>query len=200
MCGSGDADRVVQAATAAPQCIETERLTLRPFRLSDADDVQRYAGDYDVARMTLSIPHPYEEGMAEEWIGTHASRRQQGKELTWAIEERDTSRLVGAIGMTLDAANEAAEIGYWIAKPYWGRNYATEATRAVIALGFDKLGLHRLYARHFTQNPASGRVMQKAGMTYEGTLRHTYRRFGEWRDSTFYSVLESEYRQSTQQD
>ena len=182
-----------QTLAAAPLHLKTERLHLRPYASEDAGDIQRYAGDYDVARMTTSIPYPYEDGMAEEWLARQAAAREQGDELVWAIELLEGSSLIGAIGITGRPEVEAAEMGYWIAKPHWGQGYATEAARAVISCGFDDLGLHRIYARHWTHNPASGRVMQKAGMTYEGTLRHSSRRFGEWKDVAFYSILQSEY-------
>jgi ribosomal-protein-alanine N-acetyltransferase len=192
---SGDAssEAIRVAVARAPLRLQTPRLQLRPFTLDDAGDIQRFAGDYDVARMTTTIPHPYEDGMAEEWIGTHSGERERGDGLVWAIEPQAASGLAGAIGVTVKPEREAAELGYWIAKPAWGQGYATEAARAVIACAFDDVGLHRVFARHFTDNPASGRVMQKAGMTYEGTLRHMFRRFGEWRDFAFYSILESEY-------
>jgi ribosomal-protein-alanine N-acetyltransferase len=192
--GSTPEDSFKRTFAAAPLHLQTERLHLRPYAFGDAGDIQRYAGDYDVARMTTSIPYPYEDGMAEEWIESQAAARERGDELVWAIEPRDGGSLIGAIGMTGRPEIEAAEMGYWIAKPYWGRGYATEAARAVISCGFDTMGLHRIYARHWTHNPASGRVMQKAGMTYEGTLRHSSRRFGDWHDVAFYSILRSEYR------
>lgn len=176
--------------------LETARLQLRAFRLDDAADVQRYAGDYDVARMTSTIPYPYEDGMAEAWIATHPMERAEQHTLTWAIELPSKARLAGAVSLTVKTNTESAELGYWIAKPYWGRGYATEAATALVAFGFDELGLHRVFARHMTINPASGRVMQKAGMTYEGVRRHDMRRLGEWRDVAFYSILESEYRNS----
>jgi [ribosomal protein S5]-alanine N-acetyltransferase len=173
---------------------EASRLRLRAFRLEDAADVQRYVGDYDVARMTSSIPYPYEDGLAEEWIGTHAKERAEQNTLTWAVDLREGEKFVGAASLSVDADTESAELGYWIAKPYWNCGYATEVARTLISYGFDGLGLHRVMARHFTDNPASGRVMQKAGMQYEGTLRHAFRRFGEWRDFAHYSILENEYR------
>lgn len=173
--------------------IDTARLRLRPFTLDDAAEVQRYAGDFDVARMTTSIPFPYEDGMAEQWIGTHKTALASGSELVWAIEHVEDERLVGAIGVTLDQELLAGEVGYWVGKPYWNQGYATEATMAIVVFGFEELGLHRLYARHFTDNPASGRVMEKAGMQYEGTLRHVYRNGDDWRDFAHYSILEDEY-------
>ncbi len=173
--------------------LETDRLLLRPFTLEDAADVQRYAGDIDVARMTSSIPHPYEDGMAEEWISTHAAALAAGVSITWAVELQEDERLIGAISLKLDRDSEACEMGYWMGKPYWNQGYGTEAAMAVIVYGFESLELHRIYARHYTDNPASGRVMEKAGMQYDGTLRHLTRLDDGWRDTSFYSILEDEY-------
>ena len=86
----------------------------------------------------------------------------------------------------------------WIAPAMWGHGYATEATRALLTLGFDQLKLHRIQARHFTRNPASGRVMQKAGMKLEGVHRAIFRRNGRFDDVGVYSILEQEWRATTQ--
>lgn len=79
----------------------------------------------------------------------------------WAITHSDDGRLFGAISIHVEKGQRLAEIGYWIGKPFWNRGYATEATRAAIAYGFEHLGSNRIQARHMTKNPASGRVMQK---------------------------------------
>jgi RimJ/RimL family protein N-acetyltransferase len=86
-----------------------------------------------------------------------------------------------------------AEIGYWIAVPYWGRGYATEAAAEIVRYGFEERNLQRVFACHFTRNPASGRVLQKAGMKYEGTLRQHVRKWDEYVDVAFYGVLRHEY-------
>lgn len=172
----------------------TERLHLRPFTLKDAPEVAEYCRDWDVARMTSNIPHPYDESMAREWISSHPQAFEKGEAVTFAITKQDTGELVGAIGIHLDSANHAAEFGYWIGKPFWNRGYATEASKAVIGFGFEKLGLNRIYARHMTKNPASGRVMQKSGMSFEGILRQSLYRHDAFEDTAIYSILASEFR------
>ena len=112
--------------------LETERLVLRPFEMGDAPRVQLLAGDRSVAATTKTIPHPYEDGMAEQWIGTHQDRFENGQEIVFAITRKDGGELIGAIGLTLNLTQENAEMGYWIGKPYWGRGYCTEAGRAVL--------------------------------------------------------------------
>lgn len=178
--------------------LQTQRLILRPFTLADAPDVQRLAGDRDIAATTLLIPHPYEDGMAEAWIQTHPAAFAERKAVTFAIAIRETEQLCGAMGLRIDGGNNNAELGYWIGKPYWGRGYCTEAAKAVLQYGFEVLQLHRIHASHFVQNPASGRVMQKIGMSYEGHCRQHTLKWGQYEDIKLYSILKSDWQQQIQ--
>jgi len=148
--------------------LTTARLVLRPFTLADAPQVRELAGAFAVADTTLHIPHPYPEGAAEAWIAMHGPEWATGAGATFAVTEREGAALVGAIGVVIDAASESAELGYWIAADRWGRGYATEAGRVIVAYCFAALGLRRVHARHFTRNPASGRVLEKLGMQRTG--------------------------------
>jgi len=170
----------------------SERLLLRPFTLADAPDVQRLAGDRAIAYTTQNIPHPYEDGMAETWIGSHREQFEKGQFVTFAIALGDGT-LIGAIGLHLHQAHERAELGYWIGKPYWGQGYCTEAAQAVLQYGFETLGLNRIHARHLTRNPASGRVMFKIGMRHEGSLRQHAKKWGVFEDIEVYGILRDEY-------
>ncbi len=172
--------------------LQTARLVLRPFRPEDAPEVRRLAGDRRVADTTLSVPHPYPDGAAEGWISTHAARWAEGTEAVFAVTDRRTGALLGAAGLVLDPAQQRAELGYWIGPDYWNRGYATEAARAMIRFGIRGLGLHRIVARHFTRNPASGAVLRKAGMTREGRQREHFRRWDRWEDTDVYGILDRE--------
>jgi ribosomal-protein-alanine N-acetyltransferase len=167
-------------------------LVLRPFDPSDAPCVQLLAGDRAVAATTKNIPHPYEDGMAEQWIGTHQERFEKGQEVVFAIAEKDGGEVIGAIGLTLNLAQEHAELGYWIGKPYWGRGYCTEAGHTVLRYAFGELQLHRVHAHHLSHNPASGRVMQKLGMRHEGRLRQHVKKWNEFFDVEAYGILRPE--------
>jgi RimJ/RimL family protein N-acetyltransferase len=173
--------------------LNTARLILRPFDLGDAAAVQRLAGDWAVADTTLVIPHPYEDGMAEEWISTHRPGFEAGDLAVFAVVLRETAELVGAIGLSINKQFDRAEIGYWIGKPYWGRGYCTEAASAVIEFAFSSYNLHRIFATHFLRNPASGRVMQKLGMTQEGILRQHAKRWDRYEDFAVYGILRGEW-------
>ncbi len=175
--------------------LRTERLALRPFEIADAEEVQRWAGDRDIAAMTLTIPHPYEEGMAEEWIATHQERFERGELVNFAMTLRDEGPVIGAVGLSIAGQHERAELGYWIGKPWWGQGYCTEAARTVVRYGFEQLGLNRIQASHFEQNPASGRVLQKIGMAHEGRSRQHVKKWDRFEDLVRYAVLRSEWEQ-----
>ena len=173
--------------------LETARLLLRPFKVVDAPEVQRLAGDRAVADTTLHIPHPYRDGVAEEWIGTHQALFDEGKGAHFAITLRSDGSLLGAITLMGMAPGHQAELGYWIGRPYWNQGYCTEAARAVLAYAFSDLGLIRVHACHIARNPASGRVMQKSGMTREGCRRQHVRKGGQSEDVELYGILKAEW-------
>ena len=179
----------IQSAMPEIPVLRSRRLTLRPFTRADAPAVQRLAGVAEIARTTLAIPYPYPDGLAEEWIRSHKGRFAGGASLDLAIELDSAQELVGAIGLRLEQEHRRAELGYWIGRPYWSQGYATEAAGMLVAYGFDDLGLERVYAYHFTNNPASGRVLEKTGMKREGLRRqHTFRD-GVFLDSVLYGLL-----------
>ena len=142
--------------------IRTDRLVLRPLALSDAARIALLAGDFDVASMTGTIPHPYNERMAGEWIGSALA----GEEGTVFVIERDGA-LIGCVGYREDEKG-GAELGYWLGKPYWGQGYATEASAAMVAYAFDDGGLDYLTIGHFAANSASARIIAKLGFTEQG--------------------------------
>ncbi len=181
--------------TTQQPTLQTQRLILRPFTLADAPDVQRLAGAREIAAVTLAIPHPYEEGMAEEWIQTHPKAFEEGRGVNFAIALRETGELCGAIGLAIDRENNHAELGYWIGTPYWGQGYCTEAAKAVLQYGFEVINLHRIHSVHFSHNPASGRVMQKVGMSYEGCRRQHIQKWGQFQDDELYGILKRDWLQ-----
>lgn len=171
----------------------TERLLLRSFTLEDAADVQRLANDRDIAAMLPNMPHPYEDGMAEKWIHSCYGKFDKDEALNFAIALRINKNLIGGIALKLDQKHERAELGYWIGKAYWNCGYATEAAKAIVAYSFEVLKLNRIYAYHFTRNPASGRVMEKVGMRYEGYRRQHTKRWENFEDSMEYGMLKADY-------
>jgi RimJ/RimL family protein N-acetyltransferase len=172
--------------------LETERLMLRAFTIVDAPRVQLLAGDKQIAATTALIPHPYPKGEAERWISTHTKSFEDGRGATCAVMRREEGLLVGAIALEFHSKHQRAEVGYWIGREYWGNGYATEALKAMIAYGFSR-GVNRIWAECFATNPASGRVMQKAAMRHEGTLRQHMVKWGVPVDCEVYGILSSEW-------
>lgn len=173
--------------------LTTTRLNLRPFALADAPDVQRLAGDRAIAEMTASIPHPYPDGAAEEWIGTHQEAFDKGIGVCFAIVEKQQNALVGSISLMKISAGHQAELGYWIGKPFWSNGYCTEAAREVVCYGFEQRGLVRIHACHIGRNPASGRILQKLGMQQEGCRRRHVRRWDCLEDLEMYGILKEDW-------
>jgi len=147
--------------------IVTERLLLRPFVHEDAADVRRLAGDVRVAQGTLTVPHPYPEGIAECWIATHEAAWESGCGAVFAITLKAGGVLLGTAGLTVRQPQRAAELGYWLGVPYWGHGYCTEAARALVDFAFACFAVERVHAHHFARNSASGRVLRRIGMEEE---------------------------------
>lgn len=174
--------------------IETPRLRLRPFALSDAPRVQQLAGHPDVAATTAYVPHPYPDGAAEEWIGEHAENYQRGYAVQFAIVLKATDELIGCIDLVdISKVHRKAELGYWIGVPYWRHGYCSEAASALVAYGFEQLHLNKITARHMTANPASGRVMRNTQLKHEGTLRQEFYKGNRYFDIEVYGVLREEF-------
>lgn len=183
----------MQPLPAVPT-IETARLVLRPFRDDDAPALVRELGVKAVADGTLRVPHPYPPERAAEFLAMLPERHAAGKAMHWAVTERHGGRLVGGAGLTITAAHRRAELGYWIAQDRWGNGLATEAARAFVSYAFDTLGLYRVDAHHYVENPSSGAVMRKLGMQYEGRVRAMVWRDGVPRDLDLYAILASDPR------
>ncbi|HOI09998.1 MAG TPA: GNAT family N-acetyltransferase [Myxococcota bacterium] len=177
-----------------PPVLSTARLVLRPMGPDDAAAVQKWAGDFEVADTALNIPHPYPDGLADEWIAMHGRAWREGREAVFAITARADGTLMGAIGLAgIDARHRHAEMGYWLGRPFWNLGLATEAARAVLRFAFDTLDLERVFAHHFVRNPASGRVLEKIGMVREGVLRAHVRQWGRPEDLVVCGILRREW-------
>lgn len=169
-------------------------LLLRPFTMGDAPIVQLLVGDQRVSRYLLHVPYPYPDGAAETWIATHHKQFVENAGVTFAICTAVDGILRGAIGLELEPTQYRATMGYWIGFENWGRGIASVASKAVIGFGFDTLGLNRIMAEHMAANPASGRVMVKAGMQYEGRLRQHVFKDERFEDALTYAIVRQDCR------
>jgi len=144
--------------------LDTTRLHLRQPVEQAAEAIIAIAGDWEIARRLARMPHPY--GPADiRFFFDHVVPQ----EATWAILWRETGRLIGIMGLAPAPDARSAELGYYIARDYWGRGVATEAGRAITGLGFESFGYGKLTSGYHADNPASGRVLAKLGFTRVGT-------------------------------
>ena len=174
--------------------LETERLILRPMRMSDARDLFAYAQDPEVSRHVLWDTHR-SLGESRQFLRGALRQYRRGQPSSFAITLKDSGRMIGTIGfMWLNLDHQSAEVGYSLSRDYWNRGIMTEALRQVVAFGFERLRLNRIEAQHEVDNPASGRVMAHVGMQYEGTLRKRIKNKGRYVDVALYAILREDPR------
>lgn len=173
--------------------ISTPRLLLRAFAPADVPQLVTLAGNYEVAKNTLNIPHPYSEEDARRWVQLTQENYAQQTGYAFAIELLSSGEFVGGIGLNIERRFDRAEVGYWLGQPYWGRGLASEALAAVLLFGFAELGLNKIYATHLAENLASGRVMLKNGMVKEGELAQHTKRDGRYHDLWQYRLTRAEH-------
>jgi RimJ/RimL family protein N-acetyltransferase len=187
-----------EAALAPDYPIVTERLLLRPIDpVGDIDALHTYRSREDVCAYIPPVPLGREQ-LAARYADPKLSLSvltAPGDVLALAVVLRETGALIGDLVLFWhSAANRSGEIGYIIGPDHQGRGYATEAAQALLALGFDGLGLHRITGRIDARNPASGAVLTKAGMRQEAVLVDNEWFKGEWSTEVDFAILESEWR------
>ncbi len=162
---------------------------LRPYSEADVPELVPLVGARGVAATTLRIAHPYTDKDARSFIAMASA-----PDKVWlAITLGDDGRQMGGIGLRLDDEHQHAELGYWLGVAYWGQGYATEAAREIVRYGFEELKLNRIFASHFGHNPASGRILRKLGMRYEGCQRQHLWKWNRFVDSELYGLLRHEW-------
>lgn len=174
----------------------SDQLTLTEIRDGDAEIFVRHLNERDIYRMTLRIPFPYQLSDARQWIAFNQSLFQAGRIFNWAIREKNGG-LIGGVGFTdevVKGETHRAEIGYWLAKPYWGKGIMTEVVKRFCRFAFDEYGLVRLTACVFEFNPASARVAEKCGFAFEGRQRNYYKKDGKIFDGLIYANVKAEAR------
>ena len=173
--------------------LDTARLRLRELAAADIPQIVALLAEPAIAEMTLSIPYPYQTADAAGWLDSAGQGFANCAQYVFAVEQRATGAFMGGIGLTLRPRFDRAEAGYWLGRPFWGQGFATEALRALLGFGFDALALRKIVATHLTKNPASGRVMQKAGMRWEAAMPQHVKRDGQYHDLIQYQLLRTDY-------
>jgi RimJ/RimL family protein N-acetyltransferase len=157
--------------------------------MSDAQRVSELCNNYNIFKSTLTLPFPYPKESALAWIPTHEENFKNDKLYEFAVTDKATGELYGAIALSNNQAHKNGEIAYWIGEAYWGNGYATEALKGLIAFAFEEKGYHKVWGRFFAENPASGKVMEKVGMVPEGVLAQHVMKEGKFLDLVFYGIV-----------
>lgn len=175
--------------------IETKRLILRRFKIEDVEDMyNNWASDSEVTKYLTWPSHKsinVSKSVIEMWIEDYTNIESY----QWAIELKESGSVVGSISlMGINNGNENCEVGYCIGKEFWNKGIMTEAFSAIIEFGFNEIGFQRIGACHHVNNTASGCVMKKCNLKYEGILRKIGRdSSGNLVDCKYYSILKDEY-------
>lgn len=161
-------------------------ITLRAWNLADLDDLVHFANNEKIANnLTNRFPHPYTREAGEAFIAMAINHKPQQ---IFAIDLE--GRAIGAIGIhpQADIWCKNAEIGYWLAEPYWGKGIITEAIQAIVKYGFATFELERIFARPFGRNTASQKVLQKTGFVFEARIEQNLFKNGAFEDELIYSI------------
>jgi len=170
--------------------LETDRLLLRKWKTDDANDVFCFFGDSSI------VPYPYKDieqtrNELESWIKGY----ENISTYEWGIELKDSNKIIGVIfAMDSNDENQSCKIAFTLSKSYWNNGYATEALYHVLRYLLNDVGYNRVQGGHFIDNPASGKVMEKAGMIYEGTMRQEYINWktGKFIDHRIYGIIKDD--------
>ena len=168
----------------------TEHLTLDRFTLDDVPAVRDELYTETVCRNLFITPNKTTEEVREniQWLLDGYENKEDFHQ--WAV--RENGRCVGRVMLTVSRRFQTGTVAYYLAQRVWGKGCMTEILKRVIDFCFDDLGLNRVEADHFARNPASGKVMEKAGMTKEGLARQKYCKDGEFLDAVLYAVLKED--------
>jgi ribosomal-protein-alanine N-acetyltransferase len=171
-----------------------EQIHLSDYQVSDKPALLQHLNDRDIYECTLRIPSPYTEAHADDWLALYArTTQEQGRPVHWALRTSDDA-LIGGCGFNgfQVGKDHRGEIGYWLAKPFWGRGIMTAVVQRICRLAFEELGLVKIGAHVFSLNPASARVLEKCGFRQEGFLRKHFLKDGRFVDARLFALLREE--------
>ncbi|MBR7552692.1 GNAT family N-acetyltransferase [Allobacillus sp. GCM10007491] len=173
--------------------LETERLILRKITYHDVEAIFAYGSKEEVSQTVTWDAHRTIED-SKAFVDFVLNQYRKGQIAPWGIEHKESGAFIGTIDfVSWQPQHRTAEIGYVLSPDYWGKGLATEAATKLIRFGFEQMDLIRIQAKCFANNRGSERVMQKVGMTYEGTLRKRMYIKGAHQDLKMYSILKEEY-------
>jgi RimJ/RimL family protein N-acetyltransferase len=190
-------ERIAEKIMVKPERIqlESERLILRPLMEQDSESIYQNVKEYEIAKWTINIPHPYPENGAINFIKESQEHMQKGLAYHFAILSKSTSELVGVMSLiSVNKKHRNAELGYWIGKRFWNKRIATEAALKMLEFGFEGLNLERISSRCFHDNFPSRRVMEKIGMEYEGRFRKEILKENKFIDMIYYAIIKEDWK------
>lgn len=197
---SGPPRSTIPKLAELPLVIDTPRVKLRPQLASDADDFFPYVSDPELSRYVTWAAHTSIDE-TREWIAKAGEMLAKGTDIVWTIEHE--GKAVGCVGLhgitwgVRAVRFDRAEMGYWIAKPFWGKGLMTEAATAATRWAFESLGLHKVTISCYEPNVGSRRVIEKVGYRYVGKNEEDIWRDGRWYAHLRYELTASEWADST---
>ena len=176
----------------------THRLILSPFTEQDIPHFAKLASDPKVQATDICFDGPITEVRAKEFIEHYQHAWQNQFAYFFGVRTKHTNELIGSVSLCFGAPFEGSglkrgELGYWLDSNHWGQGLITEAAEALLKFSFYELNVNRVHAQHLSNNPASGRILQKLGMKYEGCLRQHVIRNTLWYDMHQYGILKQEH-------
>ncbi|WP_338792641.1 GNAT family N-acetyltransferase [Bernardetia sp. MNP-M8] len=178
--------------------LESERLLLNSLSYKDIPKIIEYAANPKISENVINIPFPYFEQDAIFWINSANQDLKTGEAYKFAIRLKDDKNLefMGGIGLLIDKKHNRAELGYWIAEPFWSKGFMSEAVEKILEFGFETVELNKIIANHFLTNPASGKVMIKNKMIKEAEIKEHFKKGDTYLDIIQYRLTRKEYQES----
>lgn len=164
-----------------------DKICLTKYSEADKPALVEWLNDRNIYERTLRIPYPYSPADADRFLSLIAECEHRAGQEHWAIRRAD--EVIGGVGLEGESGGHRAEIGYWLATPFWGQGIMTDVVRRVCRHAFDDLGLVKITAHVFLHNPASARVLEKCGFTQEGLLRKHFVKDGALIDVRLFGLV-----------
>lgn len=170
------------------------QIEVRPLKINDIQSIYKNVRDKAIVRYTINIPHPYRKADAEIFIKNSQKAWKKKSTYVFGIELKDKKKIIGVVSLdNVDKKNKHCELGYWLGKKYWRKGITSAAVKMALNFAFNKLNMHRVYARAFASNTASLRVLEKNKFLLEGVLFETIWRNGIWHNMFLYGLLKDDF-------
>ncbi len=175
--------------------LETSRLFIDSLRESDAAVIAKYANNKKKSDFTRTLPYPYYEKDALTWITIANKGFEEKNQFVFAMRDKNTNQFIGGIGLTVNVEHHRAELGYWLAEPFWNKGLTTEAVTEVLKFGFEVLNLNKIMAVYIDINTASGKVLEKSKMIKEAEMKDHDIKDGVFVNLIQYRLTNKEYQE-----